>query len=159
MSQISRAISEASFGLIAISLTLGAVQFASGHDLTGGLAAGLTTGLTTGPATSPATSPATGVATVSAPPEEDAVNRAAKADRLAAVAASSVPTRTISIQVGGLADTSVVIRLPSAAQSRSVPRAPLPAKPGERKLTIACEPVVSALTEAAKLLQPGRCVT
>ena len=147
MSQISRAISNASFGLVAISLTLGAVQFASGHDLTGGLAAGLTTGF------------ATGVATASAPPKEDAVNRAAKADRLTAIAAPSVPMRTISIRLGDLADTSVVIRLPSAVQSRSVPRPPLPAKPGERKLTIACEPVVSALTEAAKLLQPGRCVT
>jgi hypothetical protein len=25
--------------------------------------------------------------------------------------------------------------------------------------TIACEPMVSSLTEVAKLLQPGRCVT
>lgn len=155
MSQISRAISEASFGLIAISLTLGAVQFASGHDLTGGLAAGLTTGLATGLTTGPAT----GVATASPPPEVDAVNRAAKADRLTAAAASSVPMRTISIRLGDLADTSIVIRLRSAVQSRNVPRPPLPAKPRERKLTIACEPVVSTLTEVAKLLQPGRCVT
>jgi hypothetical protein len=28
-----------------------------------------------------------------------------------------------------------------------------------RKPTIACEPMVSSLTEVAKLLQPGRCVT
>ena len=28
-----------------------------------------------------------------------------------------------------------------------------------RKPTLACEPVVSALTEVARLLQPGRCVT
>ena len=27
------------------------------------------------------------------------------------------------------------------------------------KPTIACEPMVSSLTEVAKLLQPGRCVT
>lgn len=155
MSQISRAISKAGFGLLSIPLTLGAVQLASGHDLTGGLAAGLTTGLAT-PAFARLEP---GAATASAPPEEDAVNRAAKADRLRAAAASSVPMRTISIRLGDLADTSVVIRLPSAVQSRTVPRAPLPAKPGERKLTIACEPVVSALTEAAKLLQPGRCVT
>jgi len=32
-------------------------------------------------------------------------------------------------------------------------------KPGDRKMTVACEPVVSVLTEVAKLLQPGRCVT
>jgi hypothetical protein len=31
------------------------------------------------------------------------------------------------------------------------------AKPGDRK--VACEPVVSVLTEVAKQLQPGRCVT
>jgi len=28
-----------------------------------------------------------------------------------------------------------------------------------RKPTIACEPIVSSLTEVARLLQPGRCVT
>jgi hypothetical protein len=30
-------------------------------------------------------------------------------------------------------------------------------KPG--RTAVACEPVVSVLTEVAKLLQPGRCVT
>ena len=30
---------------------------------------------------------------------------------------------------------------------------------GSRKTAVACEPVVSVLTEVAKLLQPGRCVT
>jgi hypothetical protein len=34
-----------------------------------------------------------------------------------------------------------------------------PAKPGASKMTVACEPPVSVLTEVAKLLQPGRCVT
>jgi hypothetical protein len=32
-------------------------------------------------------------------------------------------------------------------------------KSGKRKLTVACEPVVSVLTEVAKQLEPGRCVT
>jgi hypothetical protein len=32
-------------------------------------------------------------------------------------------------------------------------------KSGDRKNAVACEPVVSVLTEVAKLLQPGRCVT
>ena len=32
-------------------------------------------------------------------------------------------------------------------------------KQSRKKLTIACEPMVSSLTEVAKLLQPGRCVT
>jgi hypothetical protein len=32
-------------------------------------------------------------------------------------------------------------------------------KSGDRKLAMACEPVVSVLTEVAKLLEPGRCIT
>jgi hypothetical protein len=32
-------------------------------------------------------------------------------------------------------------------------------KSGGQKTAVACEPVVSVLTEVAKLLQPGRCVT
>jgi hypothetical protein len=132
-------ISRAGFGVIAIPLTLGAVQFASGHDLTGGLAAGLVT-------------------TASAAPETG-INRAAKADRVAPVATPSAPTRTISIRLDGLADTSVMIRIPMVRDSRNVPPPPLLTKRGDRKPTVACEPVVSTLTEVAKLLQPGRCVT
>ena len=52
-------------GVIAVSATFGAVQFASGHDLTSGLRAFST-----------------------APQEQEGVNRAAKADRVAGVAAS-----------------------------------------------------------------------
>jgi hypothetical protein len=44
-----------------------------------------------------------------------------------------------------------------AAETRARPAAPAFAKPG--KTAVACEPVVSVLTEVAKLLQPGRCVT
>jgi hypothetical protein len=134
MSQVSRA----AFGAIAISLTLGAAQFASGHDLTGGLGAG--------------------PGTASAGPQT-AVNRAAKADRVIAAAAPSAPTRTISIRLDSLADTSVLIRIPLVKEARNAPPAPVLSKPGDRKLTVACEPVVSTLTEVARLLQPGRCVT
>jgi hypothetical protein len=134
MSQISRA----GFGAIAISLTLGAAQFASGHDLTAGLGADL------------------GIASAGA---QTGVNRAAKADRVTAAAAPSAPTRTISIRLDSLADTSVLIRIPLVKEARNGPPAPVLSKPGDRKLAVACEPVVSTLTEVARLLQPGRCVT
>lgn len=128
MSQISEKI----FGAIAVSLTLGAVQFASGHDLTGGLRAA-----------------------ASIPPT--VVNRTIKTDRATHVAAPSVPMQTISIRVDGLSDTSILVRLPLVGETRSTPAAPK--KSGNPKLTVACEPVVSVLTEVAKLLQPGRCIT
>jgi hypothetical protein len=134
MSQTVKAI----LGATAISLTLGAVQFASGHDLTGGLGGGFGTG--------------SAVA-------QTGINRAAKADRTGPAAAPSVPTRTISIRLDRLADTSVLIRIPLGHEARNLPPAPVLAKPGNRKLTVACEPVVSSLIEVAKLLQPGRCVT
>jgi len=147
MSQISTAI----FGAMAVSLTVGAVQFASGHDLTGGLGTGLSSGLSSGLGT--------GLATTVAATAQTSINRAAKADRAAAVVARSGPMRTISIRIDRLADTSVVIRIPVVGASRNVPPAPLLTKPADRKQTVACEPMVSILTEIAKLLQPGRCVT
>jgi hypothetical protein len=133
-------------GATAMSLTLGAVQFASGRDLTSGL---VTTGLA-----------ATGLSTArNSVQDSGGVNRAAKADRVAAATAAAVPTRTISIRLDRLADTSILIRIPAVKETRNLPPAPLLIKPGDRKLKVACEPVVSTLTEVAKLLQPGRCVT
>ena len=119
------------FGALAIGLTLGAVQLAFAHDLIGGRQA---------------------VAASTAP--ETGVNRAAKADR-ATVPASSTQTQTIALRQSEVADTSVLIRVP-------VPNRPVPPsmkKPRNTKTAIACEPPVSVLTEVAKLLQPGRCVT
>ena len=146
MSQISTAI----FGAMAVSLTVGAVQLASGHDLTGGLGTSLGTGLiNTGLGTL-----GTGVA-ATAP---SGINRVAKADRAAMAVARSGPTRTISIRLDSLSDTSVVIRIPVTAELRNAPPTPVLTKPADRELT-ACEPVVSTLTEVAKLLRPGRCVT
>ncbi len=133
MSQISKAI----FGALAISVACGAVQLAFGHDLTG-----------------------TGQAASAAP--ETGVNRAAKADR-DAVKSASAPMRTFALRFNGMPDTSVLVRIPAAkdavkeeARSRPVPSM---LKSGNRKNAVACEPVVSVLTEVAKLLQPGRCVT
>jgi hypothetical protein len=132
MSQIHKGI----LGAVAVGLTLGAVQIAFGHDLIGGQQITPT------------------------PAAESAVNRAAKADR-AVAAAAGVKSQTIAWKFDGLPDTSVLIRMPVAqAQSevRSHPVAPAPARPGEAR-KVACEPVVSVLTDVAKLLQPGRCVT
>jgi hypothetical protein len=130
MSQIFRGI----FGAIAISLTLGAAQFALGRDLSPGLPNPWDTSTTP-------------------------INRAAKADRAAGVAASGMRTQTISLRLDGLSDTSVLVRIPVARAGRSGASAPTWMKSGNDKPTVACEPVVSVLTEVAKQLQPGRCVT
>jgi hypothetical protein len=138
MSQITKGI----FGTIAISLALGATQLASGHDLGNKSLLGLQA-LTGTP--------------------ETIINRAAKTDRVAGVAGSAMPTRTISLRLDSLAETSILVRVPVAGEPETVarngPAAPAFIKPGERNATLACEPVVSVLTEVAKLLQPGRCVT
>jgi hypothetical protein len=126
------------FGAFAISLACGAIQLASGHDLTGLLQERLP-GLA-------------GTADAS-------VNRAAKADRVAGVTGSAAPTRTISLRLDGLADTSVLVRIPVEREARDGSSAAPATKSSDRKATVACEPVVSVLTEIAKRLQPGRCVT
>ena len=134
MSQIFKAILAA----LAITATFDAVQLASGHDLIGGRQLASTI------------------------PAAD-INRAAKADR-AALRAAPGQTETITIRSVGLEDTSVVVRVPVAQEEvRNRPAAPakpgLSNKPDASKTAIACEPPVSVLTEVAKLLQPGRCVT
>ena len=135
MSHIFKAI----LATLAVSGTFGAVQLASGHDLTGSRQLA-------------STEPA------------GEINRGAKVDRAAFKAAQN-PTETVTIRSVNLADTSVVVRVPvapaPAAQSpfmrEEIRNRPEPsAKP---KRTIADEPTVSVLTEVAKLLQPGRCVT
>jgi hypothetical protein len=120
-------------GAIAVSLTFGAVQFASGSDLHG---------------------------VQSAPAPEATINRDAKADR-ADLPAASPKTQTISVRVDGLSDTSILVRVPVAEatrkETRNTPAPTLAKQPVSR--TVACEPVVSVLTEVAKQLQPGRCIT
>ena len=145
MSQILKEI----LATLAVSATFGAVQLASGHDLTG---------LRQLASTEPA----------------GEINRAAKADRAAlktapgALKTAPGRTETITFRTVGLDDTSVVVRVPViqapvvqppvvTEEVRNRPAAP--AKPGASKMTVACEPPVSVLTEVAKLLQPGRCVT
>ena len=137
MSQIRKGI----FGSLAIGLTLGAVQLAFAHDLIG---------------TRQAASAAPGTP----------INRAAKADR-AVVPAAIGQTQTIALRPDGMTDTSVLVRVPVAKEeskavrneTRNGPAVPPATRPIPKKTTIACEPPVSVLTEVAKLLQPGRCVT
>lgn len=135
MSQISKAI----IGALAISVACGAVAF--GHDLAG---------LGAGPSR-----------TVSKAPEAG-VNRAAKADR-DAIKPALAQTQTVALRINGMPDTSVLVRMPAAKaavteEARDRP-APSMLKSGAGRNAVACEPVVSVLTEVAKLLQPGRCVT
>jgi hypothetical protein len=137
MSQLSRGI----FGAIAVSLTFGAA-LAANRDLAG-------------TQVSAASSEAVNTSAT--------INRAAKADRADGAAGSAAPTRTISLRLDALTDTSVLIRLPVAKEvgkeARNNVPAPPVAKPQARKTTVACEPPVSVLTEVAKRLEPGRCVT
>ena len=120
------------FAALAVSATLGAAQLASGHDLIGRRQ-------------------------VAATVPEAGVNRAAKANRdVAKVAPGQV--RTIALRFKELTDTSVLVRVPVAKEElRNRPVAPV--KSGKSKNAVACEPPVSVLTEVAKLLEPGRCVT
>ena len=120
------------FAALAVSATLGAAQLASGHDLIGRRQ-------------------------IAATASEEGVNRAAKANRDVAKVGPS-KARTIALRFKELADTSVLIRVPVAKEEvRNRPVAPV--KPGKSKNAVACEPPVSVLTEVAKLLEPGRCVT
>ena len=130
------------FGAIALSLSFGAAQFASGRDLNEAAQDRLRDAF--------AEPLAVG---------GSAVNRAAKADRAPGTAGSPAQTRTVSLRLDGFSDTSFLVRVPAtygAGNSSSVPSV---VKSGNRRPTVACEPVVSVLTEVARLLQPGRCVT
>jgi len=126
----------------ALSLTFGAAQFASGRDLYEAAPDGLKN-LLTEPLTAGGNS----------------VNRGAKSDRVTGVLGSPAQTRTIALRLEGFADTSFLLRVPVANGATNSSSTRFWINPGERKLTVACEPVVSILTEVAKRLQPGRCVT
>jgi hypothetical protein len=131
MSQIQKVF----LGAVALAATLGAAQLASGHDLSDRWQA-----------------------VSSKPVAADVVNRAGKADRVTGLRPAAAPTRTVSMRLNDLADTSVLLRVPAVIESGNAKPAPLLQKQG-RNRPIACEPMVSSLTEVAKLLQPGRCVT
>jgi hypothetical protein len=140
MSQKSKVI----FAALAAAATLGAVQIAAGEAVS-------TANL------------ADRFQALSEPQGAAGINRTAKTDREPKVLGAN-EARTVLLKVESLADTSVLVRIPVQKEARNLPPAPTPApaaKPGEKakKMTVACEPVVSVLTEVAKLLQPGKCVT
>ena len=150
------------FGAAAIVLSAGAAQFASGEDLT------------------------VGMRTAGIP--DQAIERSGKTDRAPILAEPAAPTQTISIHVDRVPGTSVLVRIPVArddhggkdqgramqdsanqdsanqgnANQGSAPEgnaAPAAQQIKDQHKTIACEPVVSVLTDIAKRLQPGRCIT
>jgi hypothetical protein len=125
-------------GAIAVVLISGAAQFAMGRDL------------------SPVADqlPPTKQASSGSPTLDDtvAINRAAKTDRAVGPSGSPASLRTISLTLSGVSDSVILMRVPVVAA------APL-ASPAKRRTMVACEPVVSVLTEVARRLQPGRCVT
>ena len=120
------------WGAAAIVVSFGAAQFAAGEDLT------------------------VGMRTAGSP--EQGINRTVKTDRAPIVAGPVAPTQTIAFHVERLPYTSILVRIPLNHEARSSVPAPLRLK-DERKVAVACEPVVSVLTEIAKRLEPGRCVT
>ncbi len=137
MSQKSNVI----FAALAAAATVGAVQIAAGQASTANLADRFQA--------------------LSEPAGSASVNRTAKGDRDANVP-KAAESRTVLLKVDSLADTSVLVRIPMQKDARNLPPAPSAAKPAAdkpKRMTIACEPPVSVLTEVAKLLQPGKCVT
>jgi hypothetical protein len=133
MSRLTTGIS----GAIALVLISGAAQFALGRDL--------------------GMSPADQLSSGSPAADASAVNRGAKADRATGPAGSPAVTRTVSLKLSGFSNTTFLLRVPvtsatpTAVSSTAKRVAPKPA--------VACEPMVSVLTEVAKQLEPGRCVT
>lgn len=143
MARILTRFSSSVLGVAAASLALSGahLEMASGNDL-GPFGGGR------------------GDAALIAPGAAPEINRAAKGDRDIVTAPSRQLLRTVSIQVDQLAHTSVLIRVPADHVRGDNTPAPAarPTKPSARKM-IACEPLVSGLTEVAKILDSGRCIT
>lgn len=89
------------------------------------------------------------------------INREGKSNR-SDLLANAAKGRTITFQLPELPSTTIAIRVLEAA-GPATPQQPVASSrivpAGERKHVVACEGVVSALTEVAKHLDPGRCVT
>jgi acyl-coenzyme A synthetase/AMP-(fatty) acid ligase len=127
------------FAALAAAATLGAAQIAAGEAFS-------------------SASLADRFDAVGEPAGAAGINRTAKGDR-EAKAAPDEATRTVLLKVESLADTSVLVRIPLQKDAKGLPPLSKPAADKAKKMTVACEPPVSVLTEVAKLLQPGRCVT
>lgn len=143
MSKVSSLV----LGLVSGAAMFGAIQYASGNDLSGSNLRGTLTERDTA---------------IAATPFAPTVNRTAKGDRDTTLAKLD-QGQTLSFHVHGLTDTSVLLRLagpaPKAQQDKPESTKAIPIDTKLRKTTVACEPPVSLLTEVARSLQPGRCVT
>lgn len=148
------------FAVCAACLALGGVhlEIASGGDLT-----------TVAPPTDAGTDmklgrePLPAFLAQAAPSQQAApsheVNRSSKGDRLGH-ASPGLSGPTMVFTVAGLPNTSVVTFAP--LEPVSVPVGNSNAAPGAARAimrTAACEPPVSALTEVARRIQIGRCIT
>lgn len=92
------------------------------------------------------------------------INRSAKRDR-DKVSLSDTEDRTITFQHPDVPSTTVAVRMRETARAakrrpdlNGTPKARRPPAAKSRQ-TVACEGVVSALTDVAKQLEAGRCVT
>ena len=135
MSKVSSLV----LGMVAGATMFGAIQYASGNDLRGTL-------------------------TDSDKVASSDVNRAAKGDRASLITTQNKQSQTLSFRVQGLSDTSILLRMgvaPVAAPTKNeaVNIRPLPMNAKPQRAAVGCEPPVSVLSEMAKMLQPGRCVT
>ena len=88
-----------------------------------------------------------------------AVNRDGKTDRAPRVMSAAEPTQTVSVQLNGFSDTTIVMRIPLMQEGGNSSPPPLLTTSGPQKQAVACEAMVSVLTEVARQLPPGRCVT
>jgi hypothetical protein len=142
------------FGAIGLSLVSGAAQFALGHDMGHEPLWALRRDFLPAPALQ--TAQRRSLQTVATGAGSLLVNREAKSDRAARPPGQPTRTKTVALQPDGVSDTSYLLRIPDGDANSS--RTPAN-KPGVRKPMVACEPMVSVLTEIANQLQPGRCVT
>ncbi|SFL74052.1 hypothetical protein SAMN03159423_3355 [Bradyrhizobium sp. NFR13] len=135
MSKVSSLV----LGMVAGATMFGAIQYASGNDLRGTL-------------------------TDSNKVASSDVNRAAKGDRASLITTQNEQSQTLSFRVQGLSDTSILLRMGVApvvapTKNEAVNIRPLPMNAKPQRAAVGCEPPVSVLSEMAKMLQPGRCVT
>ena len=90
------------------------------------------------------------------------VDRSGKSDRETGV--SPTGGLTLSFRLPGLPDSSVAMRVPSGEAADALRKAPASTTGSNKGSSagsrpVACEPVVSVLTDVAKRLEPGRCIT
>jgi hypothetical protein len=138
----SRRLSGLILAAVAVSLSLGAVQLAFGRDLA---------------------ETWRNVSQTRDATNENGINRGAKSNRADMPRLPTGQSQTISVRLEALSATSILIRLPAQLREEARNRSDLPGPAKQpvstRKSAVACEPLVSVLTEVAKQLQPGRCVT